>query len=356
MRKTQLIFAVSLVAFTSLAWPQAGARQAALEGYDPVLLTEGKEVAGKDSLKASHGQFLYQFSTEETRARFQKEPDRYSIQLDGACARMGAPVGGQPDSYTVVDGKIYIFGSSDCYKAFIAAPGKYLESAQPHAEWKPTAEESRRGGAMLAKVLGASGGEARWRNVNSYVEVRDGGPSRPGVEVTRVVKSPDTFSTNTHTGNNDSGTLVRGREGISMFRGEGRRIPPAFVSATETNFFSHELLTVLVSRSSDQFAGSADPNELLVNHKGSITRLKLDAAGRVVSVTYRARGREKSFGEIVTTLSDYREVDGFMLPFHGESAFDGTAVPELTFNVQKYVLNPADIEVRTQPPAKIREL
>src|ERR1043166_9350269 len=110
------------------------------EGLDPVLLTEGREEPGQSSITAREGQFLYQFANAETRERFTKDPGRYAIQLDGACARMGAPTTGNPDSYYVFEGKIYIFASTDCYKAFKERADRHLESKQPAVEWRPTAE------------------------------------------------------------------------------------------------------------------------------------------------------------------------------------------------------------------------
>src|SRR5580700_9353099 len=127
--------AVALLIVAAACAAAQAPKTAALEGLDPVLLTEGQEAPGKDSITAQQGRFLYQFSTDETRARFRKEPDRYGIQLDGACARMGPPVGGSPDAYFVYDHRIYVFGSSDCYKRFAADPKKYLESEQPKPAW-----------------------------------------------------------------------------------------------------------------------------------------------------------------------------------------------------------------------------
>lgn len=99
---------------------------AALRGLDPVLLAEGTEVAGKEAFSASHGRFRYVFASAQNKARFEAEPQRYAIQLDGACARMqGAE--GSPDRFYVHEGRIYIFGSEACLKAFQAEPALYLK-------------------------------------------------------------------------------------------------------------------------------------------------------------------------------------------------------------------------------------
>jgi YHS domain-containing protein len=93
-----------------------------LEGLDPVLLTQGKEVLGKPAITSTRGRFKYVFATEENKAMFEKQPERYEIQLGGTCARMGPQVGGNADLYSVHNGRIYIFGSGECQKRFEAAP------------------------------------------------------------------------------------------------------------------------------------------------------------------------------------------------------------------------------------------
>ena len=74
----------------------------ALDGIDPVLLIQGKEVQGKTDLKVVRDQFEYLFATPETKATFEKTPEKYEIQLGGACARMGGGVTGNPSDYAVV--------------------------------------------------------------------------------------------------------------------------------------------------------------------------------------------------------------------------------------------------------------
>src|ERR1051325_2206887 len=105
---------ILLCALAAAVWSQTRNSGPALEGNDPVLLTEGKDVEGLESLTVQHGRFLYRFASAETRDRFNKDPERYSIQLDGACARMGPPVTGDQNAYLVYNGRIYIMGSQEC--------------------------------------------------------------------------------------------------------------------------------------------------------------------------------------------------------------------------------------------------
>ena len=95
-----------------------------LEGLDPVMLSQGKEVQGDMKFKTTRGRYQYIIASAENKATFEKDPSRYEIQLDGHCARMGAPTTGNPDLYAVHNGRIYIFGSSECQKLFKATPEK----------------------------------------------------------------------------------------------------------------------------------------------------------------------------------------------------------------------------------------
>src|SRR5215211_3123157 len=123
-----------------------------LEGLDPVMLTQGKEVQGDMKYKVTRGQFEYLFASAENKATFEKDPSRYEIQLDGHCARMGAPTTGNPDLYFVYNGRIYIFGSEECQTLFKAAPEKYLDvPVAPKSP--PTAEMMKRGQELIAKAV-----------------------------------------------------------------------------------------------------------------------------------------------------------------------------------------------------------
>src|SRR4051812_6757638 len=105
-----LIIAATLLGWT-LGWTTrtANAQNASasretvipLEGLDPVMLSQGKEVQGDMKYTVTRGQFQYLFASAENKATFERDPARYEIQLDGHCARMGAPTSGNPDLYAV---------------------------------------------------------------------------------------------------------------------------------------------------------------------------------------------------------------------------------------------------------------
>jgi len=61
-----------------------------LQGFDPVELAAGREVAGQEKLTEVRGRYLYQFATEENRRTFAAQAERYAVQFGGACMKMGA--------------------------------------------------------------------------------------------------------------------------------------------------------------------------------------------------------------------------------------------------------------------------
>src|SRR5215212_4623489 len=127
-----------------------------LEGLDPVMLSQGKEVQGDMKYNVTRDRFQYIFASAQNKATFEKDPSLYEIQLGGHCARMGAPTTGNPDLYLVHKEHIYIFGSEECQKLFKAAPEKYLEvPAAPKSP--PSAEMIKRGQELIAKVVGSTG-------------------------------------------------------------------------------------------------------------------------------------------------------------------------------------------------------
>jgi len=356
---------IAMVAFLVAGAAYAGAQEqktAALEGLDPVFLTEGQEVPGKDSITQQQGRFLYQFSTEETRARFRNGPDRYGIQLDGACARMGPPVGGSADAYFVYDHRIYVFGSSECYKRFAANPKKYLESEQPKPAWNATAETRAHGKALLDKTIKAMGGAEKWDGVGSYVETRQAQGPAGTLTIKIAAKLPDSVITEIGVGDNAFGNLVTPQEVLSLYQGAGRRLPRSFGRAILADS-QRDPLPLLADRNKPGFeiyyagrAGNAD--RFQINDQGRISTLLRDLeSGKITAIEWLG----PSPGGYVTyhvSYSDYRAVGGLQLPFRAEGSAEGSdepLPPGHSWTIESYELNPADIEARLRPAVKIAE-
>ena len=86
----------------------------AVQGYDIVsFFTKGKAVKGNTSFTVSHQGVKYQFSTNENKEEFKKNPSKYEPQYGGWCAyAMGATgekVEIDPGTFKIVNGKLFLF-------------------------------------------------------------------------------------------------------------------------------------------------------------------------------------------------------------------------------------------------------
>lgn len=127
----------------------------ALDGLDPVLLFEHREVEGDPLLAVEHDGLLYRFDSDRTRRAFVEDPERYAVQLGGACARMGPGVAGEPELFAVHPTGIYLFGTEQCLEAFLEHPGRYVLPPLPRLE--PSNAEKRQARELLELAAGALG-------------------------------------------------------------------------------------------------------------------------------------------------------------------------------------------------------
>jgi len=129
MRKITLVcmlLAAAVSGLSSNAFTQTKSESsAALKGFDPVMLAQGKETIGAEKLSINHKGFKYLFANAENKARFEKESKRFEIQLDGECP-MAPGTEGNPDIFTVYNERIYIFASEQCLESFKVDPKKYV--------------------------------------------------------------------------------------------------------------------------------------------------------------------------------------------------------------------------------------
>ncbi|MBC8328092.1 MAG: hypothetical protein ISR76_08760 [Planctomycetes bacterium] len=128
---------------------------------DPVVLQEqGLELPGRADLTASWGRFEFCFASAEGRARFVADPERWGVQVGGACARMGPLSGeGRAGLWAVHDGRLYFFASEGCRSTFLGEPERMLP--HDHAPHPASAEEIERGGALRDQLLSWAGGVGR---------------------------------------------------------------------------------------------------------------------------------------------------------------------------------------------------
>lgn len=88
-------------------------KSVAIEGYDPVSYFDGKPREGKSSLLLNHHGVIYQFTTSTNLNKFKSSPEKYEPAYGGWCAyamgETGEKVKIDPETYKVLDGKLYLF-------------------------------------------------------------------------------------------------------------------------------------------------------------------------------------------------------------------------------------------------------
>jgi YHS domain-containing protein len=314
-----------------------------LEGLDPVMLSQGKEVQGDVKYKVTRGRFQYIFANAENKATFEKDPARYEIQLDGHCARMGAPTTGNPDLYAIHNGRIYIFGSEECQTLFKAAPEKYLEvPAAPKSP--PSAEMIKRGQELIAKAVEALGAGSKLDQLRSFQKTDLRGNQVKNIV---VLAFPDALRQETVRPNFTLTSVITPSESFVLVNNTARSMPEGNRTAIHREL-NHELLVLLRARTRSDFkawaAGANNEDKTLEYVDFELpeftTTLGIDpATGRVISQTYRGRGPGGVLGQIVINYSDYRTVEGLSLPFKMTTTFDGQPFPALSATIEAISVN-----------------
>jgi len=363
MRLLTAFVPVALVA-TALSAQAPGGPVDALDGLDPVLLVQGKEVPGKSALSAVHGGFTYLFSTAENKLTFERTPDKYAIQLGGLCARMGKATGGNPSDFLVHGGKIYIFGSDECHKRFQAAPAKYLA---PAAKPVPGGAAARaRGRTLLDDAARAMG--PRLESVSTFTESYTQVQKRAQAELRFTTKTmwkyPDRVRQERRgelEGKPLGSNVLLTPDGawyISL-QGQAYPSPAAGLPSMHADFGRHPV-ALLKNRTRPGAIAVAEPPATVdgVNVQrvrvidGAIDAIvNLDAAHRIHSVSYVDRSSEGVYGTFTVTYSDYRAVDGLTLPFSVRTVFDGQPYPQQSWTVEAMAVNPTLDPSTFAPPS-----
>lgn len=113
----------------------------AIDGYDPVSYFSGSPKKGNDAYAVQHQGVVYHFANAANKETFLKSPSAYEPQYGGWCAyAMGAKgekVSVDPETYKIVDGKLYLFYNSffnNTLKSWNKDEGTLMKAAD--ASWK----------------------------------------------------------------------------------------------------------------------------------------------------------------------------------------------------------------------------
>lgn len=102
----------------------------ALQGYDPVSYFYDGAKKGKSSISYTYKSLVYYFISEEFKIAFKNNPEKYEPQYGGWCAYAmgndGTKVEIDPETYKLVDGKLYLF-----YNAYFNNTKKTWDKNEP---------------------------------------------------------------------------------------------------------------------------------------------------------------------------------------------------------------------------------
>lgn len=126
---------------SSTAAINVDAEQVILKGYDAVSYFQGKPAMGEKRFAAEHDGVTYYFASAANMKTFQSDAAHYAPQFGGFCA-MGAALGKKldvdPQSYKLVDDKLYLSVNADVFKKWSEdVPGNV---AKANANW-PTIKD-----------------------------------------------------------------------------------------------------------------------------------------------------------------------------------------------------------------------
>ena len=142
-----------------------------LAGHDVVsYFTQNRPAAGVPAIKSVHKGVTFRFASPEHKALFDAAPEKYLPQFGGYCANgivYGIPWGGDANTWTMIDGKLYIFGGAGSRDAFLLDPKANVALAQKY--WKEEVDGSnafvQRSKRMVFRVPHYKSGEELARAV-----------------------------------------------------------------------------------------------------------------------------------------------------------------------------------------------
>jgi YHS domain-containing protein len=108
----------------------------AIEGYDPVAyFTDSRPVKGSPAFSSEFDDVVYYFVNAEHKKMFAADPDRYAPQYSGYCAAAlskGYKATIDPASWTISNGKLYVFHSKDGLSLFAEDSAGMIAKADAH--------------------------------------------------------------------------------------------------------------------------------------------------------------------------------------------------------------------------------
>lgn len=308
----------------------------ALGGLDPVALTQGSEVKGNEDLQVTQGRYRYRFANEANKKKFETAPDKFGIQFDGHCMKMGPLSGrGSPDRYFVAQGCIYLFASDGCREGFKSDPAAFTDCADAPPTGTPA--DKTRGRKLIELALAGFGGADKvdslknilWETTTVYEKQGEKTESRQTV----TVVLPDKLRQDYSYGDFKEGHAVADGNAVEIkAKSEVNLLPADIYAFLRRNLYRQPLALLRARNQPDFVAFAADSGEingqkvewLNAGYAGATTKLGIDPkTGRILAVVYRGRAPSK-LGEVCKAFSDFEVMEGGVtMPRQWEVTFNG---------------------------------
>jgi YHS domain-containing protein len=328
----------------------AGAQEPplAVKGLDPIALSQGKEIAGLESLETRHGLYRYRFANKESKAAFEARPEERGIQFGGACGKMGPFSGnGNPARFFVHDSRIYIFASESCRDSFKKDPEKHIERPNPVPQG--SAEQRKRGGELVDLTLVGFGGAKRVDGLKTLQEITRHAYKQGDKETiskyqvawafpdrVRIVEEfsvPYGFVVD-----GQKGHQISGKESLALENSmrevawrQALRQPLAMLKNRHAKGF------VAIARGPGKVGETAVELLEVALHGATSTWFIEVKTGRILQVQYEAR--RAMVGDNVVKFADFRDIDGLIMPHQRSTFFNGKAVNNPEVRIERIVPN-----------------
>ncbi|KAA3624927.1 MAG: hypothetical protein DWQ08_09830 [Proteobacteria bacterium] len=132
-----MVFALPALVFAAGPEVNVDSNGVAIHGHDPVAYFEqGAAVKGVPEYRHEFQGAVYHFSGAKSRDTFAANPEKYVPEFGGYCAMgtvMGKKLDVDPNSWRIVDGKLYLNVNADVQKRWLSDVEKHI--AQAEAKW-----------------------------------------------------------------------------------------------------------------------------------------------------------------------------------------------------------------------------
>lgn len=324
-----------------LAAQQPSTNSVTVVDYDVVALIRDKTATkGVPPFSETRWGYRYYFASAENRSEFIANPDKYEVQLGGACGKMGELSGlGSPKINTVHEDRLYFFASEGCKKGFIADPSKRLERDIPVPRITETA--AKLGEQNFARLVKWSGGEKAWNALPSHRQVFTEKlvlSSKPYDHLLRLsYGKPDQYhQSDAWNGSEYSHGIADGKGYFAKGETFERPMHPQQVRAAERERDLTYVNAIRAGLRGQVMVGTPQGDVTIYFNGVAVTFRTNVKTGAISAMSYIGRGSNADVGIVTKVLSKFTTFQKVKMPTSVDFIFNGESVKDLSRIGLKY--------------------